>query len=675
MKKFYLLTFSICFMTFSTVWAQKSFMKYGKIDEEELKMTSYANDTSAGAVVLGDYGVTRFAISEDEGFYLTYTRHIRIKILKKTAFDWADFIIRLYVGQGGRDEEVTMLKGCTYKLENGKAVKYKLGRSAIFRETEDKNHKVVKFSMPNVREGSVLDVSYSVSSPFTFTLNSWYFQKTIPVKRSEYHVFVPEYYYYKNWTTGYIPIVKNSDTRTENYQFTKGAEITPDGREKGGIVNFNAQVTHWSYLAENVPAFIKEPYMTTIYDYLSVVEFELVSTNFPGSIRKSYTSKWEDINRELMDDYDFGRQLDNTGHLKDQIELITSSTTDPEMQMILAYEHIKNHMVWDNRYRIWPTESIRKAYNEGNGSTADINLNLVALLKGLGLNANPVLVSTRSNGKVKPGQVILTQFNHVIACVNINNRTYALDAIDHFCPHYILPPNSLNGNGMMISSAGYKWIDLYSDIPDTQLIFVQASLNDDFELEGNYTRNVKNFSALRLRKEIKELTEVEKYKEELEKEHAGLEVSNLKIDNLDSIYTPLKLEFDILLSDRITEGGDRIYFVPVILGRWEENPFKNEERNFPVDFNYPIQTKYSATISIPDGYEVEELPESLIINLLGEGGKFMYEVKALEKQIIVNYDLTVNQTIFPSMNYKELKKFFEKMVSKQSEQVVLKKII
>jgi hypothetical protein len=128
MKKALLISLTFCFSVISQLSAQKSFMKFGKIPEQDIEMTVYPNDTSAAAVVLGDFGFTRFAISEDEGFYLNFTRHIRIKILKKTALSWADFRIVLYVGQGGDDEEVNMLKGFTFNMENGKLSKYKLDR-------------------------------------------------------------------------------------------------------------------------------------------------------------------------------------------------------------------------------------------------------------------------------------------------------------------------------------------------------------------------------------------------------------------------------------------------------------------------------------------------------------------------------------------------------------------
>ena len=174
----------------NSVYSQKSFMKFGDIPEEDLKMTKYIKDSTAGAVVLGDFGITKFVYSQDKGFTLDFERHVRIKIFDKRELDQADFSVLLYIGNGGNKEEFKSIKAITYNFENGKEIKTKMGKDALFEELADKNHEMVKFSLPNVKEGSVLDVTYEISSPYLFNLNNWKFQSSIPTVHSEYHVFM-----------------------------------------------------------------------------------------------------------------------------------------------------------------------------------------------------------------------------------------------------------------------------------------------------------------------------------------------------------------------------------------------------------------------------------------------------------------------------------------------------
>jgi hypothetical protein len=677
MKKYYILVTLFFVFSVTAIQAQKSFMKFGSIPDMDIEMSRYSPDTSAHAVILGDFGHAKFMYVADKGWVINYERHVRIKIFDKQGFDWADFEVLLYQGKSGRNVNITSIKAFTINMEDGKPVKYKLERSAIFTEKVDKNYNKAKFTMPNVKENSILEVNYSIEDPYLFTLFPWVFQYTIPVRESEYHVYIPEYFYYKNWINGYVFIQKESEKRIENYQFIKPSTIqaglNSGGRQSGGIVNFEADVTHWTYHVKNVPAFVHEPYITTPSDYLSSLEFELVKYEIPGVVYENYTKDWAEINKDMMDDYDFGKQLDNTGHLKDQVTLIQLATEDPVLKMQMAYESIKRNMVWDKRYRIYPETSIRAAYGKHGGSSADINLNLVAMLRALKFDANPVLTSTRSHGKIKPGQVILTQFNHVVATVKIGDRNYVLDAVDPYCPAFMLPPNSLNGQGMMIGEKGYGWIDLYSTLPWEERVLFDLQLTDEFEFTGKIQQRYENFAALSVRKDVKEKANQEEYQQVLEQKMEGLIIEELTIQDLDSIYKPVTIEAQVVLQDKVIVGGDRIYFNPILFDRIEQNKFKNSERKFPIDYTHPYRLRYTYIIKLPEGYVVEEIPKPVQVALPDNGGKYVYVVRGSGNQISIQYEFTINQTIFPSVNYGEIKQFYELMVASQSEQVVAKR--
>ncbi|MBA7545557.1 hypothetical protein ES705_37926 [subsurface metagenome] len=91
---------------------------------------------------------------------------------------------------------------------------------------------------------------------------------------------------------------------------------------------------------------------------------------------------------------------------------------------------------------------------------------------------------SRSNGMLKPGLVILSQFNHVIVAVRIDEDMYALDCTDPYCPYYLLPPNTLNGKGLVLNEENFDWIDLYSDVPYKEELFCEFSINQDHEFVG-----------------------------------------------------------------------------------------------------------------------------------------------------------------------------------------------
>ncbi|MDQ3536809.1 MAG: DUF3857 domain-containing protein, partial [Bacteroidota bacterium] len=137
--------------------AQGPVLKFGNVSEAELLMKSCAIDTSAGAVVLGDFGTSSFQYDHvKERFMINFERHVRIKILKKSGYNAANDAIPFYRHNSTR-VEVINLKGYTYNMEGGKIIKSKLEKDGIFEEVVNDNWTLKKITLPNIKEGSVIE--------------------------------------------------------------------------------------------------------------------------------------------------------------------------------------------------------------------------------------------------------------------------------------------------------------------------------------------------------------------------------------------------------------------------------------------------------------------------------------------------------------------------------------
>ncbi|MEZ5001093.1 MAG: hypothetical protein R2727_10885 [Bacteroidales bacterium] len=120
----------------NAVSGQEYKMKFGDIPMDDLKMTAYPQDTSADAVILGDFGEVKFNYFQAKGeFQLIYTRFRRIKIFNKNGYKWADHQVSLY-DHGYLNENIQSFKGCTYNLVKGKMEKSKISRKDLLREQE-----------------------------------------------------------------------------------------------------------------------------------------------------------------------------------------------------------------------------------------------------------------------------------------------------------------------------------------------------------------------------------------------------------------------------------------------------------------------------------------------------------------------------------------------------------
>jgi hypothetical protein len=598
-------------------------VKFGKPDINELKMTVYDNDTGAVAVLLYDYG--EFSLTD-----YTFTRHAKIKILKKEGYEWAN--------NSFLSSQQYSVKGFTHNLENGQLVSTKLEKDQIFPEQYATGRYNVKFTMPNVKVGSVIE--FRINYPWL--PNYWYFQLPIPVVWSE--LYIPESSYFNFSKTSY-------------------------GYENIGSLGTN----HW--YAQNVKAIKAEPYLSSLYNFVSKIEFELQNISVPGYY-KSFTESWEDVNKLLSEDEDFGGKIKITGYLRDLVNEIKARNHDPYNKMKCAYEAIQKHMKWNEVNYIYTTKLMSNAYKEHSGNTAEINLMLIALLKELDLNVNPVVLSTRSNGILHPANPSLNKLNYVVANVKIDTINYILDATDQFLPLGTLPYRCLNGQGRIFETKNYKglWYNLTPRMNSSKLTYMDLKLLSTGDISGKIAKESKGYAAHDLREEIREMAGIEKYMEDFQADNNGIKIKSYEIENLDSIYKSVKLKMEVEMSDNVVATSDKIFFNPLFNEQILENPFKTEKRTYPVDFGYLREHSSILKMEIPEGYTIAEMPKSVLLKSPDNSIRFTYSINNLNNIISLNCRLSIGKTLFMPEEYQILRELYNQIVTKEAEQIVLKKI-
>ena len=117
-----------------------------------------------------------------------------------------------------------------------------------------------------------------------------------------------------------------------------------------------------------------------------------------------------------------------------------------------------------------------------------------------------------------------------------------------------------------------------------------------------------------------------------------------------------------------------MYFSPMLYFAKNVNPFKQETREYPVDFAFPYQDKYNFTINIPDGYEIESVPKSISIAMEDNLGTFKFNTVSKANQIQLVVVMEINYSNISPEYYNSLKTFYKQMIEKQNEKIVLKKI-
>lgn len=633
--------------------AQISFNSEGfDVNRNDLELNEFKNDSTANALILYDYGKS---FIDNVDYNINTKIKSKVKILNKEGFDKATISIHLYNNERNK-EKVENIVAETYNLVDGAIRKTRLKKADIFEERYDENHSFVKFTLPNVKEGSVIVYSYTLISPFRFKYKGWQFQHDIPTLYSEYNTSIPGNWIYNIKLVGGKKLFKNESEIKKNC--LKGPN--------GGSANCAETVM----VMKNVPAFIEEDYMTATQNYLARVDYELKTFHgFDGTV-KHYTKSWKSADKEFRTDKEIGRQLRKN---VDADEMLGSDILNEDNELKKAqaiYRFVQQNYTWNEEYRIFKNVSIRDLLKNKSGNVSSINILLHNLLNESGIVAKPVLISTRNNGFPTKLYPVITDFNYLVVQATINNKTYLLDATDNYLSFGDLPYRCLNLYGRLMDfKNGSDWIDIVPNTTTSVQFSADLSINEEEVIIGKVSSKTTSYQALRTKKSY--FPNPDQYITELENNYPNLEISNHTIKNNDITSPDFVESYDIeYFSD---ETGDNIYLNPFFITFFSENPFKLQERTYPIDFGYKNAFYYTLNLKFGDNYIVEEKPEDLNLVIPNNKGQVQFFSKIDNDRLQLIFKINLREAMYAAEYYPYLKELMSKAVDIQKNSLILLK--
>ncbi|MCB0444895.1 MAG: DUF3857 domain-containing protein [Gelidibacter sp.] len=657
--------------------------KFGKVSEQELSQKTDPDYPEANAAILYRNQYIHFSYVQGKGFIQENEIQERIKIYNKEGFDYATKLIKLYAnseGSSAYDEKLIGLKAVTYNLEGNKIVEDKLKKDGIFDEVTNKYLETTKFTMPNIKEGCIIEFEYTIQSQ-RVGIDDIGFQQLIPIKKLEFKLKTPEYYKYKRLLNPRAAFVPNLTESKEKGQITftsKYREAAGTGFAGGISTTHNTTSTldyNIDVLTANlsdIPPLKDESYVDNLSNYQAKLIMELETVQFPGEPIKYLSTTWEKVTKTIYDDSEFGDQINKKGYYDNDLNAILTGVTDNQQKIDLIYNYVKSKVKWNDYNGYYTDKGVNKAYKEGIGNVADINLMLVSMLRYAGLNANPILVSTKSNGI--PLIPTRSGFNYVICAIELDNNAVLLDASQKFATTNILPTKSLNWLGRLVREDGSSsWVELIPKIASKENVSLNIKLNTDLTASGKVRNQYTNYQAMSIRNKFENYNNDEMI-ESIEKGKGELEVSNFEIDNLKDVSQPITQSYEYTYNNALEDIGGKLYFTPMLFLASNENPFKLDKRNYPIDFVYPINDKYMINVMLPEGYVVESMPESVKFEFNGNEGQFSFIGKQNGSYLQFTVSLDLNTPLILPGSYEQFKKFYQLIVEKETEKVVLKKL-
>ena len=678
-KTFFIFSTFLC-LSFSLKAQDKLNIKFGKVSLSDFDLKTSLIDSNTNAVVVADVGTSEFvANTTDLTFSLVFNKKKRIKIINQNGLDAASVIIPLYVSSDGKEEKLEGLKAVSYNIENGKVNETSLNKSDIFSEKHNKHWVYKKFTFPAARAGSILEYSFQVRSDFYFNFQSWRFQGEYPVLWSQYNANIPEFFQYVILSQGYHPFyISKTDNIQANFAFSQQVDRGGQGFKavNAGTQMFNVTglTDYHTWVMKDVPALKLEPFTTTLNNAIAKIEFQLNQVKFPNSMPHFYMNSWEKVSTELLEDEKFGVPIERANNwLEGTIKNIVSNATTPKGKVKLVYEFVRDNFTCNEKNSMEITTSLKDVFNSKTGSAADINMLLIAMLRTVKINADPVILSTRSNGYTHEIYPLIDRFNYIIAKVHIDDSNFYLDATIPRLPFGILPTEVYNGQARVITKNQATPVYFIADsLKEESSTWVFINNADKGGVEGYYKWNPGVYESLLLRNKLSKSTLVE-YEKTLKDNYTDdITIENIQVDSLKLIDEPITVKYDLNLKS--FGEADIVYFNPLMGEALKKNPFVAAQRFYPVEMPYTSNISYTLNMEVPKGYKVDELPKSARVNYQETEGMFEYLISNEGDMIQMRCRLIIRKANFTNEDYQSLRDFYSYIIKKEAEQIVFKKI-
>lgn len=647
---------AVLFLLSLTILAQKSkdVPAFGKVDVADLQMTECPIDKNADAMFLLDQGVVYYETNPQAIFETREERRVRLKIFTEKGFDYAN--IKLAYHSDAKYEKIVDLEAIVYNLDpSGEVVATKVDKKAFYKQAVNAYYSAIIFTFPDLKPGSIVEYRYMKIKETWSNIDPWVFQDRIPTKLSIFKIAIPEYFQFTTTQQTSFPV--------EN----KKEQLSKQLRISGASVPYAA--TQYSYKMKDIPALKDEPYMGAVRDYLQKIEFQLSGISIPGSWTRNYRNTWEALTKELMEHQSFGLQLKKNLQRDVELNAIMALSSKTE-QVLNIYKYVQKNIAWDGTEDMY-TDGVKDAWSKKKGTTADINLILLNLLKDAKIEAYPLLVSTREHGRVISAYPFLQQFNKVIVLAIVNEIPFILNAADKYNPARMIPYDVMGTEAFVVDIEKGGFITLWDErLVKKNYVSIVSNINSNGEMTGSasvssydYSKNprVRNF------KEGKDKFISQYFTSVL----PSVKIDELEVRNEDNDSLPLEQKFKFSLP--LNSSGDYRYFSLNMFSELENNPFLLENRQTDIDYGYNQNYLIAGSVFIPEGFEYEQPPKNITMIMPDTSIIFRRLNQVKDRQISFRITLEFKRSFYNNDEYPVLKEFYKEVFALLNEQIVFKK--
>lgn len=634
--KFYYLLLFVSTVLFS----QHKFLDTPKLSEEDLKSEKSAKYPDAAAEVL--YRSIHFRVDYDG--YLTQDIVSRVKIYNKdNAGDFLDHQISLYDSGKSLRETLTNLKAYTYNYENGKTVSTKVERDEKFASKEDKKYTITKFAFPNVKNGSIVEYSYTIYTPYVGSMQRILIEDEVPVRYVEY-VF--------------------DTAKPLGYSINYKGDVVPTFRDTGLKTLYGNDYQIYRFGYANVPPFKDEKYVLNNNNYKTGIKAELNSTMIRNEL-KSYALSWKDISKRLYEDENFGDELKKGNLVKNLLPEDIKSIPVKNDRARAVLRFVQKNYTWDKSDDVKTDKGLRNLISTKVGNTAELNLFLILLLRSADIPAEPLVLATTKRGILTGYLPSLAQLNFVAASYIDADKFTILDATSKQSDLNMISPRALNYTGFYMPKDDAKQINIFYPETSKTLLTVDAKMNPDGTFEGRFSDRDTKLYAMMVNESY--LDDKEKYIKSYKDEYK-FPYTNFKQGVQEN--NDFETSFDFTADTFTDVLGSKLVFNPLLFLYTQNHNFNQKEpRKAPLEFYSAFDRIKKVTITIPENYVFENVPKSKKFRTDDDALSYSYVVTQEANKLTVETTVKVDDSVFPKEYYPAFTQIYDN-ITKMEAQVV-----
>ncbi|WP_188616063.1 hypothetical protein [Cloacibacterium rupense] len=620
-----------------TLFTQFFFSQFNSFDSKIMVKEASLIDKEAPAEIV--YNSVTYKIDiDDRVVYQKYFR--RIKIYDKNRSEkWLNMSIPLY-NQNNIKEKILSFEAKIYNLNQGKLDVMPIDDTSKFVQKEGKNVALTKIAFPNIKNGSVIEYSYEIKSPFIRSLPIFYVESEIPIEKSEFLLY---------------------NTDLLNYIVNYSGEIAPTKKTKEKTKFGSVE----KYTFENIKPIKFENFVNNIDNYKTQIKSILSSVNIYDFELFNYNVTWDYVKNELYKNENFGQLLNKSYVARKVIDDDIKKEKNPLIKANKIFKKIKNEYVWNNNNGIFAENGFKTLISDKVGNVADINLFLVAAMREAKLKANPAITATVDYGLPNIKTPNLYSFNYIIACLELDGKIYLYDATSKNSYENLLPTRAWNSFGYVLREDKGFPIHIYNETLSDDFTTYDLTLDNQNDILANLT----NHKSASLALQAKEMFD-NKTDELNEYYNQNLENINIKefIDD--------KFEFSAKLKSLkiIDKFNEKLVLNPILLLNSNSYNFnQTNERKYPIEFLSPINKVTKIIFRIPDDYDVLEIPKPKKIKT--DDGELVYEydVQLNQRTLVIVSKMKILSSSYPKEYYPIFKQFFEVKNNSENQSIILNK--